>query len=61
MVEDPNQVECARHLLQWAAEQTARSQDLTKVAHEACTRAASLCTESAILLDEIRFRCSTLR
>jgi hypothetical protein len=42
--------------MRWAAEQAARNQRLIEEAHEACARAASLCAESAMVVDEVRFR-----
>jgi hypothetical protein len=51
-----DQVERFRHLMRRVTAETARSRCLTETAHEACARAASLCAESAMLLDEMRFR-----
>jgi hypothetical protein len=48
-------------LRQRARDQITRSQWLTGVACTAQARAASLCTESATLLDEMRFRQTTRR
>jgi hypothetical protein len=52
----PDLVERARQLMRRAAAETARSRWLTAAAYEACARAASLCVESTMLLDEVRFR-----
>jgi hypothetical protein len=52
----PSPLGRAQQLMRWAAEQVVRSQRLTEEAHEACARAASLSVESAMVVDEMRFR-----